>query len=160
MSLGKITIGKKIYFVTGILILLFTIGMFWLYNGYSNQLYKCRQQQLISAIETAWGIMDHYSKLPDGMAEEDAKSAAESTIENLRFEGDIYFWIKNENFQFVLCNQLIADTCGCKDKQEVIGKTDFDFFPSQNSAIPARLFGLIHGKVGPHLKFVGLLTWS
>lgn len=44
-----------------------------------------------------------------------------------------YFWVKNTAFQFVMCNQLIADICGCKKPDEVAGKTDFDFFPTEIS---------------------------
>jgi len=43
----------------------------------------------------------------------------------------IYFWVKNENFQFVMCNQLVAYLCGCRNESEVLGKTDFDFFPRE-----------------------------
>jgi len=79
-----------------VLLLIITCSLAWLYSGYSKQIYQGRQQQLIAAVETAWGIVDHYSKSTGAeMTTEAAQEAAKATIENLRFEGDIYFWIND-----------------------------------------------------------------
>ncbi|MBF0433283.1 MAG: AraC family transcriptional regulator [Fibrobacteria bacterium] len=42
---------------------------------------------------------------------------------------DIFFWMKNRNGQFIMCNRAFAEKCGVHRESEVIGKTDFDFFP-------------------------------
>jgi PAS domain S-box-containing protein len=46
---------------------------------------------------------------------------------------DIYFFAKNRDLQFVMCNQHFAEKCGAQDESEVIGKTDYDFFPADLS---------------------------
>ncbi len=43
---------------------------------------------------------------------------------------DIYFFMKNIENQFVMCNRAFSEKCGVHGEQEVIGKTDFDFFPN------------------------------
>ena len=43
---------------------------------------------------------------------------------------DIYFFAKNRKLQFVMCNQSFAAKCGVHYESEILGKTDYDFFPS------------------------------
>jgi PAS domain S-box-containing protein len=43
---------------------------------------------------------------------------------------DIYFFAKNKDLKFVMCNQSFAAKCGVHYESEVIGKTDSDFFPA------------------------------
>ena len=38
-------------------------------------------------------------------------------------------YIKDKNGIIIAANQLTYERCGCKTENEVIGKTDFDFFP-------------------------------
>jgi methyl-accepting chemotaxis protein len=103
MSIKNLNIGKKIYLLASILILIFTISLVWLYNGYSEQLYKGRQQQLTAGVETAWGIIDHYSKMVgEEMSQSEAQMYAKSAIKSLRFEGDIYFWINDSEPKMIM----------------------------------------------------------
>jgi len=96
MHLKHLNIGKKIYLVTSLLILIFTIASIWLYTSYRDQLYQGRRQQLISAVETAWGIIDHFSQsVGPELSTEEAQRLARETVKNLRFEKDIYFWIND-----------------------------------------------------------------
>lgn len=41
----------------------------------------------------------------------------------------VYSFIKDKNGIIIAANQLTYERCGCKTEEEVIGKTDFDFFP-------------------------------
>ena len=41
----------------------------------------------------------------------------------------VYSFIKDTNGLIISANQLTYERCGCKSEEEVIGKTDFDFFP-------------------------------
>ena len=103
MSLKNLNIGKKIYLVASILILIFTLSLGWLYTGYSNQLYQGRQQQLVAAVDTAWGIIDHYSKsVGEEMSESEAQRYAISAVKNLRFEGNVYFWINDTQPKMIM----------------------------------------------------------
>lgn len=41
----------------------------------------------------------------------------------------VYSFIKDREGLIIAANQLTYERCGCKSESEVIGKTDFDFFP-------------------------------
>lgn len=41
----------------------------------------------------------------------------------------VYSFIKDRDGLIIAANQLTYERCGCKSEAEVIGKTDFDFFP-------------------------------
>ncbi|WP_440876889.1 helix-turn-helix domain-containing protein [Thalassotalea sp. PLHSN55] len=43
---------------------------------------------------------------------------------------DILFWIKDENCDFVYGNQLLVNHMNCKAVEQIIGKSDLDFFPA------------------------------
>jgi methyl-accepting chemotaxis protein len=103
MRLKHLNIGKKIYLVTGLLILIFTITSAWLYASYRDQVYRGRQQQLIAAVETAWGIIDHYSRsVGPELSQDEAQRLAKETVKNLRFEKDIYFWINDTEPKMIM----------------------------------------------------------
>lgn len=42
---------------------------------------------------------------------------------------DVYFFVKNTHSQFIQVNRNMISQCGCEDESEMLGKTDFDFFP-------------------------------
>jgi PAS domain S-box-containing protein len=44
--------------------------------------------------------------------------------------GDVYFFMKDRDGRFIGANNLQLDKLGLKSEQELIGKTDYDFFPS------------------------------
>lgn len=43
---------------------------------------------------------------------------------------DVYFFAKDLEGRFVLCNQLAAERSGCESEEDLIGKTDYDCFPA------------------------------
>jgi PAS domain S-box-containing protein len=43
---------------------------------------------------------------------------------------DIYFFAKNKDLKFVMCNKSFAEKCGVTNETGVVGKSDFDFFPN------------------------------
>lgn len=99
----NLSIGKKIYVVTSVLCLIFVCSMIWLYTGYSKQIKQGRKQELVAAVETAWGVIDHYAKaVNQGMSLEDAQTAAKNTVQTLRYEGDIYFWINDSQPKMIM----------------------------------------------------------
>ncbi len=98
-----LNIGKKIYLVTSLLIAIFTLSSLWLYTSYRDQLFEGRRQQLVAAVETAWGIIDHFSELSgEQMPVSEAQLLAKSAVANLRFEGDSYFWINDTQPRMVM----------------------------------------------------------
>ncbi|HEY5672770.1 MAG TPA: methyl-accepting chemotaxis protein [Malonomonas sp.] len=103
MSIKNLNIGKKIYLVAMALILIFTLSLSWLYSSYRDQLFAGRQNQLITAVDTAWGIIDHFSKAAEaGMPIDEAQQLAKAAVKNLRFEGDIYFWINDTQPKMIM----------------------------------------------------------
>lgn len=103
MSIKNLNIGKKIYLVSGVLILIFAVSLFWLYTSYRDQINAGRQNQLTTAVDTAWGIIDHYSKSVGAeRTKEEAQQLATDAINNLRFEGDIYFWINDTQPKMIM----------------------------------------------------------
>ncbi|MGI9473621.1 MAG: helix-turn-helix domain-containing protein [Rubripirellula sp.] len=42
---------------------------------------------------------------------------------------DVYFYVKDSESRFVRANQVVSDVVGAEDPSELIGKTDFDYFP-------------------------------
>ncbi|SHJ42541.1 methyl-accepting chemotaxis sensory transducer with Cache sensor [Malonomonas rubra DSM 5091] len=105
MQLFKnLSIGKKIFAVTSIIILIFLCSLVWLYTGYRGQIYQVAEKKLTTATETAWGVIDHYSKLAGNeLTLEEAQTQAKNTIRRLRFEGDkIYFWINDTQPKMIM----------------------------------------------------------
>ncbi len=44
---------------------------------------------------------------------------------------DIYFYIKDKNYQFVLSNAATSRLFNLKKKSDVIGKTEYELFPKK-----------------------------
>lgn len=42
---------------------------------------------------------------------------------------DVWYFLKDREGRFILGNDQFVRQCGMKDEEEIIGKTDFDFFP-------------------------------
>ena len=103
MSFSNLSIGKKIYLLAGLLILVFMFCLGWMYTNYRDQIYDSSRQKLITAVDTAWGIIDHYSKSAgEDMSDSEAQMYALSAIRNLRFDGDTYFWINDEQPRMIM----------------------------------------------------------
>jgi methyl-accepting chemotaxis protein len=103
MKLKSLNISTKIYLLTGLLIFAFLLSSCWLYTGYKNQIFEGRRQQLVASVETAWSIIDYYSRqMDDGLSETEAQMLAKNTIKNLRYEGNAYFWINDSQPAMVM----------------------------------------------------------
>ena len=42
---------------------------------------------------------------------------------------DVYFFAKDRDGRFVMANDIFVRQCGVESEAEIIGKSDFDFFP-------------------------------
>jgi len=103
MKIKNLNIGKKIYLVTTLLIMIFTASSLWLYGQYRNNLYEGRQRELTTAVETAWGIIDHYSKeVGEDISLSEAQALAKAAVRSMRFQGDAYFWINDTGPKMVM----------------------------------------------------------
>lgn len=105
MNFGNLKIRTKIYLVITIIILIFTLGITWIYTSYRDQIYKTAELELQVATETAAGILDYYSKLETNqvMSTEQAQTAAIAAIKDLRIaEGKLYFWINDTHPKMIM----------------------------------------------------------
>jgi PAS domain S-box-containing protein len=48
---------------------------------------------------------------------------------------DVYFFAKDTEGRFIMANRLFAELCGAKEVKEVLGKTDWDFFPADRASL-------------------------
>jgi PAS domain S-box-containing protein len=56
----------------------------------------------------------------------DGHGGIETLFENLP---NLSFWIKDADGRFVTANQNVVRMCGRRQESDIIGRTDFDFFP-------------------------------
>ena len=103
MRLNNLSIGKKISLVGFLVILIFSLSIAWLYTGYRKQIHTVAEKKLAASVDTAWGVIDHYSKMVGtGMSVEKAQALAKKTINNLRYEENSYFWINDTQPKMIL----------------------------------------------------------
>ncbi len=103
MKIRNLNIGKKIYLVTTLLIAIFTLNALWLYSNYRDNLYESRQRELITAVDTAWGIIDHYSKeVGEDLSRSEAQDLAKAAIRTMRYQGNAYFWINDTTPKMIM----------------------------------------------------------
>jgi methyl-accepting chemotaxis protein len=104
MNIQNLSIGKKIYALAIIIILILTPCIIWLVSSLNKNLHETAEKQLSAAVESSWGIIDHYSKMvgPE-MSLEQAQNHAKGTIRDLRFgNGEIYFWINDTQPKMIM----------------------------------------------------------
>ncbi len=103
MKIKNLNIGKKIYLVTTLLIAIFTLNSLWLYSNYRDNLYEGRQRELVTAVETAWGIIDHYSKeVGEELSRSEAQELAKAAIRSMRYQDKSYFWINDTTPKMIM----------------------------------------------------------
>ncbi len=44
---------------------------------------------------------------------------------------NLFFWIKNIKGEFIMVNQGVIEKAGCRSEEDMIGKTDYDFWPKK-----------------------------
>jgi methyl-accepting chemotaxis protein len=93
----NLKLAPKIFLLSGVIILIFTLAIAWTYSRLRDNLYSGKRQMVQNTVESAWGIIDHYATLEaDGvMPRADAQQAAKDALRHTRFEGDNYFWIND-----------------------------------------------------------------
>jgi methyl-accepting chemotaxis protein len=99
----NLNIGKQIFLVTSTIILIFMLSSTWLYTRYRDQFLEGRKQLLIRQVETAWSLIDHYGRQSGKELEEGkAKALALEAVQNLRYDGNQYFWINDSRPAMVM----------------------------------------------------------
>jgi PAS domain S-box-containing protein len=60
----------------------------------------------------------------------DSLGGLELLFENLP---NLSFWVKDKDGRFMTANQNVVKMCGRRSESDIIGKTDFDFFPKHTA---------------------------
>ncbi len=92
----NLKIGTKIYLVSVITVVIFISSLIGVYVDYRHEIYESSELKVAASVETAWAIIDHFSKeVGVRYTEEEAKELAKKTVKDLRYNGDAYFWIND-----------------------------------------------------------------
>ena len=61
--------------------------------------------------------------------------AVESLLQLFECLPGVYFFAKDHEGRFIMANQLFAELCGVATPADVMGKTDWDFFPPERASL-------------------------
>jgi methyl-accepting chemotaxis protein len=149
----------------------FTAVFFWLYPKIKTDMYEAKYLKTRHLVETAWGVIDHYSSLTKSGAlkESEAKKAAMDTISTMRYGDNEYFWITDTRPYMVMHSikpELNGkDISGSKDpngkflfvemakvaKQQGAGFVDY-YWPKPNQPEPVPKISYV--KLHPYWNWV------
>lgn len=91
--LKRISLGSKLW----LLVILSIVATVWLLifsaNLLQNRISEARDQALMSHVEQASSLLQYYQSLEPEIGREQAQQRARDAIMALRFEGDNYFWV-------------------------------------------------------------------
>jgi methyl-accepting chemotaxis protein len=93
----NLKLAPKIFLLSGVIILVFSIAIAWTYGRMKSNLYTGKKEMVENTVESAWGIVDHFAKLAasGAMSQDEAQHAAREALRHTRFDGDNYFWIND-----------------------------------------------------------------
>ncbi|BCR06378.1 methyl-accepting chemotaxis protein [Desulfuromonas versatilis] len=93
----NLKLAHKIFLLSAVLILVFSLTIGWIYTRLKTNLYQGKKAMVQNTVESAWGIVDHFvlQAQSGAMTQEQAKQAAREALRHTRFEGENYFWIND-----------------------------------------------------------------
>lgn len=88
---------KTLTISISVLFLMLVVFFFFILPTISTKLYDAKEESVKQTVETAYCVIENYFKqYKEGLkTEEEAKTAAISTVKNLRYNEDDYFWIND-----------------------------------------------------------------
>ena len=96
--LKKMKLSTRIMLLGVLIVISFSLVFAWIIPRFKKSLYDGKYSKTKHLVETAWGILDYYSKqtkVAKGISVEEAKAKAKEAIKNLRYDQDEYFWIND-----------------------------------------------------------------
>ncbi len=104
MTQSRITLSTKIVGLSCAIILIFTLVVGGLYLNNRSSLYKAKRDAVMRAVETSWGVVDHYATQArsGALTQEEAQARAMAVVKSQRFDGENYFWINDMNLRMVM----------------------------------------------------------
>lgn len=97
------------------------------------------------------------TKIPQSFAQHSQLSPS-SILALFSALGDVYFFMKDREGRFIGANDLQLEKLGLKSEDDLIGKTDFDFFPSYMIAHYAKDDAQVMDSNEPILRRVELVA--
>jgi methyl-accepting chemotaxis protein len=100
----------------------FIVLFAWLYPKIRNNMYDAKYLKTRHLVEAAWSVIDHYATLAESgaMPTADARKSAMDAIKTMRYEGNEYFWLKDNKGMMIMhpINPALdgKDLLGMKDK--------------------------------------------
>lgn len=93
----NLKLANKIFLLSITIIIAFSLTISWVYLRAESQLYANKRNEVQHAVETVWGIVDHFVELEAGgeLTREAAQQQAKEAIRHTRFDGDNYYWIND-----------------------------------------------------------------
>ena len=102
--MNNLSLRNKIYLLSALVILAFTAAIGWIFSRMQSDLYAGANQAVQHAVDTAWGVAEHYAKLARSgeLSQEQAQSLAKEAIRASRYQGDNYFWISDTGARVIM----------------------------------------------------------
>ncbi len=93
----NLKLAQKIFVLSGITILVFCLTIGWVYQQTRTNLYEGKNSDVKHAVESLWGVINHYAALEKkGEIESaEARRLAREAVASSRYDGQNYFWIND-----------------------------------------------------------------
>ena len=95
--MNNLRMGTKIYLLSALIMLAFTLAIAWVYMQARDNFYQAKQNEIRHIVESGWGVVNHYAKQAQAghLTREEAQQRALDALRDVRFEGNNYFWIND-----------------------------------------------------------------
>jgi len=111
--LRKFKLSTRILLLGITIIVCFALVFAWIVPKIKKSMYQAKVTQTKHVVESAWGVLDYYSKLAKAKAIpiEEAKRQAMAAVKNLRYDVEEYFWINDMEPRMIM-HPIQADLDG------------------------------------------------
>ena len=95
--LNKLNLSKKIMMLGAVIILAFALVFAWVIPQVKKNMYDGRYLMTKHVVESAWGVLDYYSKQAktNAITSDEAQKRAMETIKIMRYGDNEYFWLND-----------------------------------------------------------------
>ncbi len=101
---NKFKLSTRIMSLGVILVVAFVLVLAWVYPQFKSKMYDAKYVKTQHLVESAWCVLDYYSKMAKNgtMTVEDAKQQAMEAIKIMRYDGNEYFWINDNEPRMIM----------------------------------------------------------
>jgi diguanylate cyclase (GGDEF)-like protein/PAS domain S-box-containing protein len=96
-GLRNISLAKRIYLLSGTVVLLFLLVIGWLLLQLRGNLYEARRHEIRNIVESGWHILEFHAQQVDSgnFSPQEARQRALQVIRSQRFDAGNYFWLSD-----------------------------------------------------------------